>query len=104
MIVMTDEEIKAFQDLQAEHEAFWRETLYPPYRPPLKERIWDWVNDHHALVSAIVFVLILALVVYSIYNMWLFAVGIILIVIGAVGYVLWCLAQGIVQWFLDVLL
>lgn len=96
---MNDEEV--FQRLQEEHESFWRETLYPPYRPPLRERLWDWLNDHHGVMTGVVFVLFLGLLIFSFFHLWLLGLFVIMVVIGSCGYVIWCAASGVVQWVLD---
>lgn len=102
MLVITDEEAEALRQLQEEHEAFWREQ-YPPYRPPLKERLWDWISDHQTLMTVIVAVLLVGLLIVSCVFTWMLAVGLILFMVGVVIYIIGCMASGIVQWILDLL-
>lgn len=113
MLVMSDEEVKTWQKLQVsaedaaralseEHAAFWRE-LYPPYRPSLKEKLWDWCSDHQLILQCLVAAVIIAVLVGIVVAkaLWVFGLAVILFVFGLVIYIIWCAASGIVQGFLD---
>lgn len=100
MIVMTNEELEAFRKLQDEHESFWREQ-YPTPRTPLRERLWDWCSDHQMVLTVLMFVALVIFAIISIYYTWIIGVIIIVALIGCFGYILWSMANGIVQAILD---
>ena len=100
MIVMPASEVEVFQKLNGEHDDFWREQ-YQSYRPTMKEQVWDWCSDHQTVLTILVAALFVLVLVFAFFHPMVFALGLLALIVGLVGYMIWSLASGAVQAFLD---